>query len=511
MTMNSDFDRLDLLLNDLFDIGLEAARLHELSAILAADPEAQSHYIDESSFHALLEWQSGALFPLRDAFTFHTQTDPSNAMVLPAISDTGEADPAEPVVLPASPAITRAKEAPAVRVWRSIFSLRGAGIAAAILIAVSIGIAVMVHFRKPQIVATLISTDGASWQAGFAPRSGEAEVAEGEQLSLENGSVDIAFGGGASVTIQAPAQFFADSAGAMTLTSGSMAVVVPERARGFTVSTPDAIVKDLGTEFGVKCGPTTETQIQVFIGTVQASLRSGQASTTTLFAGDTARVSAGVLTIATRGMSAGAFPPHEQGVNLPPGFHDEDVGTSAVPGAAEYSPASGQWTISGVGHDTWLARDRFNMVEKQLEGDATIFCRILTPTTEADGNREDASKCGVMFRTSLDPESPFVSLVFTEAIGVQMLSRDISATNVKINGPYATPVETPLWLKLSRVGDTFTGTYSFDGIKWYTVSTHALHMPTMVHAGLMLSSHNPGHVGTATFSDVSITNNGPAR
>lgn len=121
--------------------------------------------------------------------------------------------------------------------------------------------------RTVEGVARLISTVDARWQT--------TEPLPGKSLDLGEyrlvaGSVELEFREGARVTLRGPAKFALRSSNHIHLTTGSLVANVPEEALGFTVTTPQSEVVDLGTEFGLAVDETGRTDIHVLDGLVQA-------------------------------------------------------------------------------------------------------------------------------------------------------------------------------------------------------------------------------------------------
>jgi len=64
----------------------------------------------------------------------------------------------------------------------------------------------------------------------------------------------------------------------------------------------------------------------------------------------------------------------------------------------------------------------------------------------------------------------------------------------------------PVWLRLVRRGNTFTGYRSSNGTSWSVVGTpRTIAMPSSIQMGLVATSHNTTSTATATFDNVSIT------
>lgn len=95
-------------------------------------------------------------------------------------------------------------------------------------------------------------------------------VNAGDVIDLSEGLVQLTFGHGAKVIVQGPAKFVPSSLMESSLEFGKLSAVVPEKARGFTVTTPTAQVVDLGTEFAVDVARNGATEVHVVKGDVIA-------------------------------------------------------------------------------------------------------------------------------------------------------------------------------------------------------------------------------------------------
>jgi hypothetical protein len=62
----------------------------------------------------------------------------------------------------------------------------------------------------------------------------------------------------------------------------------------------------------------------------------------------------------------------------------------------------------------------------------------------------------------------------------------------------------PIWLKITRSGDDFTGAVSADGSAWTDVGTTTLALADPVLVGLAVTSHSTGDITTAVASDLTI-------
>ncbi len=87
---------------------------------------------------------------------------------------------------------------------------------------------------------------------------------------LQEGLLNLQFGGGVMVYVEAPARFNTVSDKRVVLHSGRLSATVPPEGIGFTVETPEAEVIDFGTEFSVDVeGGASE--VHVFDGLVRVN------------------------------------------------------------------------------------------------------------------------------------------------------------------------------------------------------------------------------------------------
>jgi regulation of enolase protein 1 (concanavalin A-like superfamily) len=60
----------------------------------------------------------------------------------------------------------------------------------------------------------------------------------------------------------------------------------------------------------------------------------------------------------------------------------------------------------------------------------------------------------------------------------------------------------PVWLKIERTGDLFTGSKSQDGVNWEVVGTTTVSMEEVMTAGLAVTSHDTTSINTSSFDHV---------
>ncbi|MES2924903.1 MAG: discoidin domain-containing protein [Verrucomicrobiota bacterium] len=217
--MNVDYDsnRLDALLQQLFDETLEGAGIDEFNTILRGSSQARSHYRTSLRLHA-------ALIRHRRAETI--------------------------VPMPRT-------EQP-VRFGR-----------VAILLALAACVMLAAFFypgltRRPS--ATLTGTTAALWE-------GNPDTASLDKpMNLIRGFVEVTYQSGVRVILEGPCRFEVTSASSMEVTHGRATVKVPHHLDGFHLDTPAGRITDLGTEFGVAVGSGVEGPViltEVFDGEIE--------------------------------------------------------------------------------------------------------------------------------------------------------------------------------------------------------------------------------------------------
>jgi regulation of enolase protein 1 (concanavalin A-like superfamily) len=170
------------------------------------------------------------------------------------------------------------------------------------------------------------------------------------------------------------------------------------------------------------------------------------------------------------------------------------VGAPPITGNSTY--INGVFAISGSGSDIWNSADQFQFTDVPVTGNQTIVARV---TSQTDTN--DWAKAGVMFRSTSAANSPFVMVVQTPAEGVNFMWRNASG-NLSYTQHAAVP--NPVWLKLVRNGNIFTGYSSTNGINWNTIGSVTLSLPASGLIGLAVCSHDATQISTATFDNVSV-------
>ncbi len=182
------------------------------------------------------------------------------------------------------------------------------------------------------------------------------------------------------------------------------------------------------------------------------------------------------------------------------------------------APLSGRAVVGPNGE---AVKDEFMFVHRSLVGDGTITARVVSMTglityPPPHNDRIVAgvmpwAKAGIIMKKDLAPGASYVAMMVTGTHGVRM---QYNFTGDVAGSPRAVSSAAPLWLRLTRTGNTFTGYASTTGKLWTRVATiHLANMPPTLQVGLFVTSPHDLTVAesasrftsaTAVFDNVSL-------
>src|SRR6266542_4615770 len=181
-----------------------------------------------------------------------------------------------------------------------------------------------------------------------------------------------------------------------------------------------------------------------------------------------------------------------------------DVGGPAIKGAAEFSPASGEYRLTGAGANIWARQDQFQFAWRELTGDFAV-----TATMRFLGQGNDHRKGGIMVRQSLDADATYADVVIhgNGMPGLQWRSKQGEDTNT-----FDLPIEGPgtFKVKLIRSGVRIYLYVGRNGAPLKEIAHTEVSFQNPVLVGLVVCSHNAGASDTVVFSDVSVEPHAPA-
>ena len=171
-------------------------------------------------------------------------------------------------------------------------------------------------------------------------------------------------------------------------------------------------------------------------------------------------------------------------------------------GGAVETIGGGGYNVSGAGAGIDSGGDELQFAWEERTGNFDLQVRL------ADVGVTDAFvRAGLMARESLNDDSRFAAIFSASAqVGSFFESRTSTgggSGQQTISGGF--PVSYPqTWLRLRRVGSTFTGFASLDGTTWTQLGSSNISLPTTVLFGLAVSSLSD-EVTTAQFREFGDT------
>jgi regulation of enolase protein 1 (concanavalin A-like superfamily) len=185
-------------------------------------------------------------------------------------------------------------------------------------------------------------------------------------------------------------------------------------------------------------------------------------------------------------------------LNLPPPpWQTSDIGSVGVAGSAYFS--NGVFIVSGSGADIQGTSDAFRFVYQTTTGDCTNIARVTSVQ-----NVNVWSKAGIMIRNDLSSSAANAYIALTPGNGVTWQWRPSSGANGASDYNDTSGLNAPYWVKLVRIGNTFTGYRSSDGVTWTPQGTNTFTLSSTAYVGLAVTSHDNANLATATFDNVTV-------
>ena len=186
--------------------------------------------------------------------------------------------------------------------------------------------------------------------------------------------------------------------------------------------------------------------------------------------------------------------------NLPANWVDTDINNPGISGGADFY--QNVFAVKGGGSAISGTSDNFHFVYQPWTNGFILTARVSTqPYTAA------SAKSGVMIRESTNANSKFVAVV-VRPTDLKMEARTSTggssvtlATFNAANSPVGT--NTPCWVRLTRVGPTFTGFSSSNGVNWVQMGSTSVTM-TNTLAGLAVCAADSTKLNTTTFDSVNF-------
>jgi len=196
-----------------------------------------------------------------------------------------------------------------------------------------------------------------------------------------------------------------------------------------------------------------------------------------------------------------------------------DIGAPAGVGSS-FTSTNNEIDIVAGGADIWGTSDQGHMLLGQRSGDFDVWAR-LDSLSRAPLDNDGITKAGIMVRETLDANARKLHYLAEPPAAIG--GRDIIEAGVRVtpgggtaawfggNGNNGQPAGIPnTWVRIKRVGHTFTAYRSADGVNWVQTTSHALGFSNTVYVGLAATAHmptagaNPSGTTLAKFRNVHV-------
>ena len=174
-----------------------------------------------------------------------------------------------------------------------------------------------------------------------------------------------------------------------------------------------------------------------------------------------------------------------------------DIGNTGI--AGEACMDAQHFSVRGSGGDIWGNTDAFHFLHKELDGDGEIIAR-LTQMSQP----HSLAKTGIMMRNTLNANSKHVFFGIN-ASGTQSLQYREETSGASFNqNQIVGSVSPPAWVKLSRIGNTFSAYTSSNGHSWEYVEEITIPMNQKIEVGLAANSHDNTQTLNSVFDNVQV-------
>lgn len=190
---------------------------------------------------------------------------------------------------------------------------------------------------------------------------------------------------------------------------------------------------------------------------------------------------------------------------LPLPWSYADAGYVTTPGNTTYT--NGAFTVQGAGLDVsgFANSDSFGLCYISLTGDGTVIARLASRT-----NYSGLHKSGLTMRESLANGAKHITTLFNGVNNNSVCFRTSTSGNSSTSGTSNIAGVFPVWHRLTRVGNVFTGYSSADGTNWTVLKVLTNTMNNTLLVGLAVTSRNNGALDQVVFDNISLTGLWPA-
>ena len=191
---------------------------------------------------------------------------------------------------------------------------------------------------------------------------------------------------------------------------------------------------------------------------------------------------------------------------LPATWTAADIGNPGSDGYTGYAATGGGVFNTVGGGNISGTSDQFQLISTNASGDRTALVRVTGTAANVDGTANANARTGLMFRDSSAANAPFAAIYLQNGV-VRFMGRGTAGGAATVNG--SANVAAPCWLKLVRIGNSFSGFYATTTgspavTDWMPLYSTTMTMTANALAGITTTSEDPLRASAAVLSDVSV-------
>jgi hypothetical protein len=182
---------------------------------------------------------------------------------------------------------------------------------------------------------------------------------------------------------------------------------------------------------------------------------------------------------------------------LPDAWSAANIPGTPIQGASSYNPFTNQWLLTGSGANPSSAVAEGQFAAQPWVSDGTISAQVQNVTGAGS-----AAEGGLMLSSAGASGTSFVALMATGSGGLSFIWQTAGG---QAQGIQLRRAGSPLYLQIVASGGTYSGYYSTDGTHYTLLGTENVTFPDPVRAGLVFASGDDAVLGTAAFTNVSVS------
>ena len=180
--------------------------------------------------------------------------------------------------------------------------------------------------------------------------------------------------------------------------------------------------------------------------------------------------------------------------------HSGDVGdANGLDGSVQFDVATKTYTLKGSGANIWGAQDAFFFIYIPIDGKFEMSAHQTLMNEGTDGHR----KAGIMFRETLDEDSPCI-LITVHGDGLTSLQCREKKAGPMTTDNYVPDDPSPKFVSLERNENKFIVQIGKNNVDPTMKKEHEFKIGMKGYVGLFVCSHDADAYERATFKEVNF-------